>query len=546
MLKYILILLYITPVVYSGGESVFSRSNVELLPTSISILGCIIFTLLMEMMLHKLEHKADHDPAKKAFLHKIYEEMITLGFFSFGLILLIDFKVLKANNPNLQKFEFAHLWLFMFGIFLVMHNLVGFVVIHKNERNWIIADAEDFEKLLEDSQKYQPRKACCRMIFGGGNVHGRMEYQAMKHIFLSAQRTSTFDFRFAKYLQRATSVLLMEHLENISVVSWILLVGVGISYIAVITTMRGRSSDDLWFSFSFAVVLAICSVILMVIVRQGKANLIRKKVRPGKSPEPRDYPELMVYIHEDQKKNHAMSKSQFSSKNRRKTERSESGSLKSSETSSTIVEPEDLFPCGLKTRNVLWLNDMITLLQCFFLGLFCTLIINEAITDFGPSFGSIYIFAVIVEQGIVMLWSSPCTVKDVVLIQSTLELQHEIYEEVVDETAELLHLRRMIKRRIESQWPSHGGTGRMSQLKDTFAAIDEDNSNLLGSKELKELFKRLNFNLHKRQCDLIIEEMDKDLSGEVSFEEFASYLSVDDVVEVKIGDDPKKENDSGE
>merc|ERR1719266_3008973 len=86
----------------------------------------------------------------------------------------------------------------------------------------------------------------------------------------------------------------------------------------------------------------------------------------------------------------------------------------------------------------------------------------------------------------------------------------------------------MIKRRIESQWPSHGGTGRLSQLKDTFAAIDEDNSNLLGSKELKELFKRLNFNLHKRQCDLIIEEMDKDLSGEVSFEEFTAYLNVDE------------------
>jgi len=430
--------------------------------------------------------------------------------------------------------------LFMFGIFLVMHNLVGFVVIHKNERKWIVADAEDFDKLLQDSRKYQPRQTCCRMVFGGSSVHARMEYQAMKHLFLSSQNTSTFDFRFAKYLQRATSILLMEHLENISVYSWLLLVCVGISYIAVITTMRGRKSDDLWFSFSFAVILAICSVTLMVIVRQGKANLIRSKVRPGHNPEPRDYPELMTYIQEEMKKKHDNSKSNFTTKNRRKV--SSSGSLEHPKPHEISNEPDDLFPCGLKTRNVLWLNDMVTLLQCFFLGLFCTLIINEAITDFGTTFGSIYILAVIIEQGIVMLWSSPCTVKDVVLIQSTLELQKEIYEEVIDETAELLHLRRMIKRRIEKHWPSKGGTGRLTQLKATFDTIDEDGSNLLGSAELKELFKRLHFNLHKRQCDLIIEEMDQDLSGEVNFSEFVSYLSVDDALEVVSGDDAEKRN----
>merc|ERR1711997_619049 len=109
------------------------------------------------------------------------------------------------------------------------------------------------------------------------------------------------------------------------------------------------------------------------------------------------------------------------------------GSLKSPETP-TLDEPDDLFPCGLKTRNVLWLNDMITLLQCFFLGLFCTLIINEALTDFGTELGTVYILAVVFEQGVVMLWSSPSTVKDVVLIQSTLNKEDDIYDEVIDET----------------------------------------------------------------------------------------------------------------
>merc|ERR1719445_1773900 len=469
-------------------------------------------------MLHKLEHKADHDPAKKAFLHKIYEEMITLGFFSFGLILLIDFKILKATDPNLQKFEFAHLWLFMFGIFLVMHNLVGFIVIHKNERNWIKADSEPFESLLDASENLQQRGDTCRLILGGGTVYSKMEYQAMKHIFLHNQSASTVNFRFAKYLQRATSRLLMEHLENISVISWLLLVAVGIGYIAVITTVRDYAADDLWFSFAFGWLLAILSVGLMIIVRKGKTDLIKSvpafsQLKPG----PEDYPKLMKFIYDEQRESAKSAEKDMI--NRRDTPPAEKNEKNE--------EESKIFMCGMTTSNVLWINDMITLLQCFFLGLFCTLIIKEALDDFGPGFGFLYILAVLLEQGVVMLWSSPCTVKNVVLIQSTLDVEREIYDEVIDETAELLNLRIMIKERISKNWPKANAAECNKHLQSYFQEIDTDGSGKLGGKELKQLFAKLDFNLHGRQCELIIDEMDNDLSGEVDFEEFEAYLAVE-------------------
>merc|ERR1719150_2476162 len=490
------------------------------------------------MMLHRLEHKANHDPAKKAFLHKIYEEMITLGFFSFGLILLIDFKVLKASDPNLQKFEFAHLWLFMFGIFLVMHNLVGFVVIHKNERSWIKADKEKFSDLIEESgdDRYRARSRCVRLVFGGGNIHRRMEYQAMKHIFLKQQDASTFDFRFAKYLQRATSLILMEHLENISVVSWLILVAVGIAYIAVITAMRGpTTSYDLWFSFGFGWILALLSMTLMMMAKAAKTNLIRKN-SPDGNAEPEDYPSLMKVIMTDQEEKHNQRKKKFATKANHRELILPDGSK---ELATIVNKEENLFPLNLSTKNVLWMNDMITLLQCFFLGLFCTLIINEALTDFGKSLGTVYILAVVFEQGVVMLWSSPSTVKDVVLIQSTLNKEDDIYAEVIDETQELLHLRKMIKKKINEKWPqseeSKPSKSIEQHLTEIFSDIDTDGSGLLASKELKELFKKLNFNLHKRQCDLIIEEMDQDLSGEVDFSEFLDYMNIQN-----MGDQEKK------
>merc|ERR1712025_1481839 len=104
-----------------------------------------------------------------------------------------------------------------------------------------------------------------------------------------------------------------------------------------------------------------------------------------------------------------------------------------------------------------------------------------------------------------MLWSSPGTVKNVVMIQSTLELQREVYEEVVDETAELLHLSNMIKKCIQEEWPSSDDKKLSEKLKEAFNDANKDKNNLLGSKGLKELFKELDFTLHNRQCDLIIE-----------------------------------------
>lgn len=616
-LKFVLLLVF-GPLICSGGggASVFSRSNIHLVATSISILGCIVFTLVMELALNQLEHIAKADEAKNAFVHKMYEEMITLGFFSFGLILLIDFQVFegKEKKAGLLKFEFAHLWLFMFGMFMVLQNLVGFMVIHRIEKNWIRADHLGIEKLMEkvnpdelakfkleekkngysgessntenDKSKdspqkslYKPRSKCVLAVFGGGKIFDLMEYEAMKHIFMTQNKDikSVEDFRFAKYLQRATSQSISEHLEDISYTKWLILILVGVGYIALIhywNKNEPKNNEDLWFSFGFSWVLGLFSIILMIISRNAKKKLISLKAYEDADKEkydgeeavqieekantdiklcpPEDYPKLLSYIYNiRQKAKKAKSKATKAHDGHGDHDHKEHGeheeaheenhghhgggkavagccgkTHETDEEDVLIKNKQGLLPCGMKTHDMLWLNDMVTLLQCFYLGLFVTLISSLAITDFGGLGGVLYMLAILVEQFVVMLGTGPCLVKDIVLIQSMLHAKGEIVEEVLDEVIELEKIRDQISKAIQKEFKD--SYNRELELRNCYRELDSDGSGTLGSKELKAMLAtKLKTKVHGRQCDLIIQEMDEDLSGEVDFQEFMKYLNLD-------------------
>lgn len=573
-----------------GGASVFSRDNIELVATSFSILGCIVFTLLMELALTKLEHIAKLDKAKHAFVHKMYEEMITLGFFSFGLILLIDFNVFDGpdKQAGLLKFELAHLWLFMFGMFMVLQNLVGFMVIHGIEKRWIRCDHLGIKSIIEQVPKdWKPRPACLLAFFGGGKNYELMEYEAMKEIFLVKNKIkSEKEFRFAKYLQRATAESISEHLEHISYLKWFLLIVVGVAYIALIDHWNHTgtpNNEDLWFSLAYSFLLGIVSILLMVMARSAKVNLIKQRANAGESSDleekndsvkpcpPKDYLTLMSSVSKkraerrEQRLKEVRAKGYEGGHTKRassprashgkhgghgghgghghgghghghghgkheiidpsgKTKTNCCGKLSMMDAEDILIsQKKGLLPCKLKMSHMMWMNDMVVLLQCFYLGLFVTLLWNIAVNDFGALKGALYILAILCEQFLVMLWTGPSLVKDVVLIQSMLYPNDDIKEEVKDEVEELLEIRKTIIAAIEEEFQD--SCNRELELRKSYRELDSDGSGTLGSKELKAMLaKKLKTKLHGRQCDLIIEEMDKDLSGEVDFAEFMEFL----------------------
>merc|ERR1711871_616369 len=65
---------------------------------------------------------------------------------------------------------------------------------------------------------------------------------------------------------------------------------------------------------------------------------------------------------------------------------------------------------------------------------------------------------------------------------------------------------------------------KMKNLKESFKAMDTDNSGQLSSKELGMAFKRLGMFLDPKSCDDLVAALDEDGSGEIDYEEFEEAL----------------------
>jgi len=63
------------------------------------------------------------------------------------------------------------------------------------------------------------------------------------------------------------------------------------------------------------------------------------------------------------------------------------------------------------------------------------------------------------------------------------------------------------------------------ELRDAFAVFDTDNSGAIDRKELKRLMKKLGQNLSEAELDAMMDEVDINGDGEISFEEFKELMS---------------------
>jgi Ca2+-binding EF-hand superfamily protein len=62
------------------------------------------------------------------------------------------------------------------------------------------------------------------------------------------------------------------------------------------------------------------------------------------------------------------------------------------------------------------------------------------------------------------------------------------------------------------------------ELKDAFAVFDTDNSGSIDRKELKRLMKKLGQALSEAELDAMMDEVDENGDGEISFEEFKALM----------------------
>merc|ERR1712150_426888 len=62
------------------------------------------------------------------------------------------------------------------------------------------------------------------------------------------------------------------------------------------------------------------------------------------------------------------------------------------------------------------------------------------------------------------------------------------------------------------------------ELRDAFRVFDSDSSGAIDRNELKRLMKKLGQNLHENELDAMMDEVDTNGDGEISFEEFKAMM----------------------
>merc|ERR1712130_24091 len=146
------------------------------------------------------------------------------------------------------------------------------------------------------------------------------------------------------------------------------------------------------------------------------------------------------------------------------------------------------------------------------MGLFITLNLVEATQVYGY-YAFFYIIAVIVQQLLVMLLTSPSIINTLAFIEATIEKNQKLFKSIIEEIDELNSLRILIAERVGEQY-NDTNLSIVEIIKDLFSKVREG-SELLTPDEVRKLVSSLNINLEYRQANLMIRAMDVDISGKI-------------------------------
>jgi hypothetical protein len=105
-----------TGVAASAGK-VFG-AGVDFSWVGLMMIGIIIFTVAFELLTDLLEYKLAGQATYLEMVHKVYTELMILGFLSFALSMIVEFGA-ELDHTMLMSFEWAHMLIFTVAILYV-------------------------------------------------------------------------------------------------------------------------------------------------------------------------------------------------------------------------------------------------------------------------------------------------------------------------------------------------------------------------------------------------------------------------------------------
>lgn len=201
----------------------------------ILIIALVVFALIFEFVLHKLEHWIlTRHPQIQPILRNLYRELMILGFVSFCFILYI-FTGERSEDTKLT-FEVAHVFLLLFALLNTFIVSIAVAISLMLSRRWKRLERMDLVKYLEVKDKYRKltsRRARRKNVFWRylgwwmfapgkllkwRKLHEIMTFHDIRWQFIYYRNLQP-DFRFSKFLRKIKFATFIELVE-IHPVNW--------------------------------------------------------------------------------------------------------------------------------------------------------------------------------------------------------------------------------------------------------------------------------------------------------------------------------------
>lgn len=266
------------------------------------LVALILFSLVTEAILHRLEHWITHRHNHLVSVVRVlYRELMILGLVSFIFILFETIR--KPNATIILSFEFAHVFIFLFAIFYTLIVLSSMFTSLRLSARWKEMERMDVVNYLSAKNQYtvlrrdvlRLKSPILRLFWWFPNVRKLIRYMRLHEVITFHDIRFQFiyyrnlpeDFRFSSFLRKIKSItyidLVESHWSHYVIFLAIIFVDLARRYISksssYATTERAATSPgsdakgqfnnlESAFVICAATILAICAQFLSSKVRQ--------------------------------------------------------------------------------------------------------------------------------------------------------------------------------------------------------------------------------------------------------------------------------------
>lgn len=169
------------------------------------VVGLIIFTILFEVAIHKLEHYLSSNHIYLECLLKVFKELTIMGFISFILLLVHEF--VKVPFHEHLCFEFAHIWIFFVALCFILHSIIFMASLSSSEKKFKVYDSTKHENAVLEEPTIR------HSLVGLNEAESVLSYHVAKEIFREHNNVKpSFDFR--KYISSFCGETIVELLDT--------------------------------------------------------------------------------------------------------------------------------------------------------------------------------------------------------------------------------------------------------------------------------------------------------------------------------------------